>query len=119
MLPMRFDREIIGPPTRFQELMASMAASRRTRYVLGGVVAVFVVSLYFLTTRPIASPEHAASTWQPAEETTFETPVAEPPVRFQRQERVKNAFIRAYSTYEKHAYPHDELLPLSNGNQDK
>ena len=36
-----------------------------------------------------------------------------------RAEQVKEAFRHAYHGYEQYAFPHDELLPLSNGSVDK
>lgn len=37
----------------------------------------------------------------------------------ERAERVKEAFVHAYHGYEEHAFPKDELLPLSNGSVNK
>jgi hypothetical protein len=36
-----------------------------------------------------------------------------------RAERVKQAFIHAYTSYENNAFPHDELMPLTNKSIDK
>jgi len=36
----------------------------------------------------------------------------------QRAHAVKDAFLHAYRGYEKHAFPHDELKPVSNGSID-
>ncbi|TCD63846.1 hypothetical protein EIP91_004888 [Steccherinum ochraceum] len=35
-----------------------------------------------------------------------------------RAEKVKEAFIHAYGAYERHAFPHDELFPLTNQSRD-
>lgn len=36
-----------------------------------------------------------------------------------RAAQVKNAFLHAYHGYERHAFPHDELRPVSNKTIDK
>ena len=36
-----------------------------------------------------------------------------------RAAQVKNAFLHAYRGYERYAFPHDELRPVSNGSIDK
>lgn len=115
MLPMRFEREI-GPSkriARLHEFVSSMVASRRARYVTAVAVSLCFVLLYFVTIGSSYYPEPPPALAQPVEETTYE------PFPRQRTERVKSAFVRAYTTYENHAFPHDELLPLSNGYQDK
>lgn len=37
----------------------------------------------------------------------------------QRSERVKRAFLHAYTSYEKHAWGYDELLPATKGHINK
>ena len=37
----------------------------------------------------------------------------------QRAEAVKIAFVRVYGAYERRAFPHDELLPVTNGVRDR
>lgn len=55
-----------------------------------------------------------------ASSTPWHTPGnASDPVWASRAEEVKRAFIEAYEAYETHAFPHDELLPLTNGSIDK
>ena len=41
------------------------------------------------------------------------------PIWQERAEQVKEAFIRGFSAYERIAYPHDELRPLTNGTKDE
>ena len=42
-----------------------------------------------------------------------------PGIWTERAAHVKDAFRHAYHGYERHAFPHDELLPLTNGSIDK
>ena len=122
MLPMQFDREI-GPPSRLQELISKMSGSRRVRYGVSIGLVVFVLCLYLVTGGGSGGRGTASSpSWTGDKgDQDIEQPASnvEPPARFQRADRVRSAFLRAYTAYEKHAFPHDELLPLSNGHQDK
>jgi hypothetical protein len=42
-----------------------------------------------------------------------------PDIWIERAVQVKEAFRHAYHGYEQYAFPHDELLPVSNGSIDK
>ena len=46
-------------------------------------------------------------------------PPETPEIWAQRAAQVKEAFQHAYRGYERYAFPHDELLPVSNGSTDK
>jgi hypothetical protein len=41
-----------------------------------------------------------------------------PQIWAERAAQVREAFRHAYRGYEHHAFPHDELLPVSNGSSD-
>jgi hypothetical protein len=49
----------------------------------------------------------------------FFWPPETPEIWAERAAQVKEAFRHAYRGYEQHAFPHDELLPVSNGSTDK
>ncbi|KAJ3535184.1 hypothetical protein NM688_g7013 [Phlebia brevispora] len=116
MLPMRFDREM-GSPTRLQDFVARVRNSRRTRYVIGGAAIACLVLLFLVTTGRGGYPKRPPGPW-PMEGIDMHPDATFDNERFHRADRVKAMFVRAYSAYEKHAFPHDELLPLSNGYQD-
>ena len=48
----------------------------------------------------------------------FFWPPETPQIWAERAAEVKEAFQHAYRGYEQHAFPHDELLPVSNGSTD-
>lgn len=52
-------------------------------------------------------------------EPVFFWPPETPEIWADRAARVKKAFIHAYHGYERHAFPHDELCPVSNTSIDK
>ena len=122
MLPMQFDHKVPGPPTRLQDLLARVSASRRARYGLSAaLVLLFVIAVYAVTGGQYFYQDRPPG-WQPgAGENATEVVAggATPPEWVYRAERVKSAFVRAYAAYEQHAFPHDELLPLSDGHFDE
>ena len=117
MLPMRFERDMTSP-TGLEKFVTRVKTSRRTRYVIVGGVVACLVLLYLVTTGPGGYPTHSPGPW-PMEDSSGRKGASTGPSQAQRAERVKSMFVRAYSAYEQHAFPHDELLPLSNGHQDK
>ncbi|KAF8452325.1 glycoside hydrolase family 47 protein [Boletus edulis BED1] len=62
--------------------------------------------------------------WLRSDEVLFLTdadffwPPETPEIWAERAAQVKEAFRHAYRGYEQHAFPHDELLPVSNGSTD-
>jgi hypothetical protein len=53
------------------------------------------------------------------QEHVFFWPPETPEIWADRAAQVKNAFLHAYHGYERHAFPHDELRPISNRSIDK
>lgn len=60
----------------------------------------------------------ASETLFPREYVVFWPPES-PEIWADRAAQVKNAFAHAYHGYERYAFPHDELRPLSNRSIDK
>lgn len=54
----------------------------------------------------------------PTDDIAFSSPRT-PEIWAERAVQVKEAFRHAYRGYEEHAFPHDELLPVSNKSIDK
>lgn len=82
-------------------------------YVLLAVGLGFMVTLY----RVYVLPPHPWGT-HPEEEVEFDVP--DRGVDWAaRANAVKQAFVHAYHGYETHAFPEDELLPLTNSSEMK
>lgn len=79
--------------------------------VLGCVVTLWLFGPVFLGILPPGPPG------------LFRPPPPRPPppptIWTVRAEAVRSAFVHAYSGYEKHAFPADELLPVTGGKIDK
>ena len=124
MLPMQFDHKVPNQPSamsaRLQEVLARVSTSRRARYGLSVVLCLlFVIAVYAVTGGQYFYHD-GSPVWPPSGNETVAPEVAiKPPDWVFRAEKVKDAFIRAYVAYEKHAFPHDELLPISNGHFDE
>lgn len=99
------------PPTISLE---SFRVRRLTpRHLLFAAIGcVLVVTLYYSAFPNTVSDSEIWRTIRPVSTTP-------PHVWKQRAEAVKNAFRHAYGGYERHAKPHDELKPLTNGTKDK
>ena len=84
---------------------------------LAFVALASIVLLLFFALTPSSDDPFKAIPWSPR---NFSYPSSKipPKVWEQRAERVKQAFIHAYSGYEQHASSHDELRPLSNSTSD-
>ena len=119
LLPMPFDRDL-QRRSRVKDLLAS----RLARCVIITTVALCFLTILVLPhaaetfpTLPFsASPEHyhtLSYDLYSSSNTSFESEWEH------RAERVKAAFVSAFSVYERKAYPHDELRPTSNGYSDK
>ena len=124
LLPLSLD------PSHHVQGARKFFATRRARY-LSALAAGFCVFLLFFTFSggPRRPPPH----WIPGlgYDDPFRPPP--PPITFpepaagpvdastwqQRAEQVKAAFVRSYASYEKTAYPHDELKPITDGTKDK
>lgn len=80
--------------------------------LFAAVGCVLVVTLYYSAFPTTVSNSEIWRTIRPVSAT--------PPLAWkQRAEAVKGAFRHAYAGYERHAKPHDELKPLTNGTKDK
>ncbi|KAH8103847.1 glycoside hydrolase [Cristinia sonorae] len=88
---------------------------RRISYL--SILALVLLTVYFTSTSsPNISP---ALRWGPYVGESDRTKLAnQSTVWFQRAERVRNAYIHAYSNYRRYAFPHDEIMPLSKEWQD-
>lgn len=116
LLPMPFDREY---PQRGK--FRAFFSSRRTRYTLP-----LIAIICFLVILSIFSGSgHGLSEFLPSYLLNTETApvevlsVSPDPLWDGRASRVREAFVSAYQAYEKAAYPHDELLPTTDGFSDK
>ncbi|KAI0734035.1 glycoside hydrolase [Fomitopsis betulina] len=79
--------------------------------LFAAVGCVLVVTLYYSAFPTTVSNSEIWRTIRPVSAT--------PPLAWkQRAEAVKDAFRHAYAGYERHAKPHDELKPLTNGTKD-
>lgn len=76
---------------------------------------VMTILLYLLW--PSSHARGSFDRWLPPSERNTPSYTNLPPER--RAEAVKEAFGHAYSAYEKHALPADELRPLTNTSQQK
>ena len=107
--------------------------SRRVQYAIAFIVLLIVSLLLFA--RPPGPPPPYPPIFEddiydaPAHPGLMPPPrVTSPPVQTDashsdlwrtRAEKVKDAFVRGYSAYYSIAFPHDELLPKTNGTRDK
>ncbi|CCM00756.1 uncharacterized protein FIBRA_02796 [Fibroporia radiculosa] len=82
-----------------------------TRHLAFATVVVLALITLYYTALPQAPPEHWST------EPSFEQIPTPPEVWQRRTEQVKQAFRHAYAGYERHAMPHDELLPLTNSSK--
>lgn len=82
---------------------------RHVAFVLAFSVALWTLYHSYLKT---------GETLFPQEHVFFEPPDT-PEIWADRATQVKKAFLHAYHGYERHAFPHDELRPLSNRTIDK
>ncbi|KAH9839937.1 glycoside hydrolase [Rhodofomes roseus] len=100
-------------PRMFHACVEYCRARRLTgRHLLFATIGcVFVITLYYSTLQNTVSSSEIWRTIRPVSTTP-------PHVWKQRAEAVKNAFRHAYNGYERHAKPHDELRPLTNGTKD-
>lgn len=124
MLPMQFDHEV-HHRSRFRhlELLAGASeSSRRRRWYLGWATGIVLsllfiwLSLRYLLGKPSNTSLEFPSTYPKDSEST--SPEDQDLWRG-RASRVRDSFVDAYSFYEAAAWPHDELLPLTNGSIDK
>lgn len=113
-------RQIVLPrpttsPSESRSLWNRLTARRYTPRQLAFFALGSIVLLLFLFLTPGTGSQDPFNSviWSPRNATY---PQSSEPSRVweQRAESVKQAFIHAYSGYEKHASLHDELRPLSN-----
>lgn len=114
----------------------SYISSRRTRFAVASILVFCVVLFLFAFSHPlsISYPESSnrVDVDEPLAEQVEEPPrplltITPPPtapptgdtVWKARADQVKDAFVRGYSAYYELAFPHDELLPKTNGTGDK
>ncbi|KAF8840808.1 glycoside hydrolase family 47 protein [Paxillus ammoniavirescens] len=77
---------------------------RHVVFTLGFSLALWTLYYNFLRSSEILFPQEEVIFWPP------ETPE----IWADRAAQVKNAFLHAYHGYERFAFPHDELRPISN-----
>lgn len=82
---------------------------RHLAFVIAFSVALWTVHHNYLKERDTLLPQEQVFFWPPAT----------PEIWADRAAQVKNAFLHAYHGYERYAFPHDELRPISNTSIDK
>ena len=124
LLPMTWQLNGDGSSSRFNTSeVRRLWDSRRVRLFLLAAAAVCVL-LFFLSgpNTPPPRPPHSNLPSSDFEYSHLPRPPSQAPddpVWYERAEKVKAAFVRGYSAYERIAYPHDELRPLTNGTKDE
>ena len=112
---MPFDRDFEKTPGRVQRLLV-----RRTRVALSAIVVLsFFVGIVLFGAGP------PFTEFLPTYRTAID--LKSPSVLFSnadplwkaRASSVRSAFISAYQAYQREAYPHDELQPITNGFKDE
>lgn len=103
-----------------------LSQRRKIRYL---ILTIVLIALFFTfpheaaprRERPSPTAAHAVSTEkrQYNIQATFPSEYpATKELRLQRREEVKDAFKHAWKGYKKHAWLHDEVMPLSGGHKD-
>lgn len=82
---------------------------RHVACVLASSAALWILYYTYLRDSETLVPQEYVFYWPP------ETPE----VWADRAAKVKGAFLHAYQGYERHAFPHDELQPISNESVDR
>jgi hypothetical protein len=103
MLPMEFESPQLSPPS----LLERISSRVNLRYLLAGIFAVLLLLLF--------SARRGTDTHPPP---PFQLP-SDSTLWDHRAEAVKGAFRHAYAGYERLAFPHDELRPVSGTWDDK
>ena len=129
LLPVQFT-DIRG---RSKHGVRTYVSSKRARYAVAAVLALCIVLFLLAFTPPVSIPFTESSNRIAIDDAQIEQTEA-PPIAIRppapavqgdttvwkaRAEQVKQAFVRGYSAYYKLAFPHDELLPKTNGVADK
>src|SRR5690349_18288861 len=100
-----------------------LAQRRKVRYlILTAIVIVIILTVPYDGVPHDSSPPPKAIPTKEHNYTIQATFPSEYPAtksaRLQRQEEVKDAFKHAWEGYKKHAWLHDEVMPLSGGHKD-
>lgn len=115
---MPFDRDF-QRRSRVKDLLTS----RLARFVIITTVALCILTIVVLPrvegTFPALPFSASHQHYHTLTNTADSLSSSEKSVWDDRAAQVKAAFVSAFSVYEQKAYPHDELLPTSNGYQDK
>jgi hypothetical protein len=101
---------------RSTKLYDQLKSRYRPRYVVAGSVSVLCIFLLYSYLGPTTLRPPSAL---PAGDDPSSPPTGNSQLWSSRADQVKVAFQHTYSGYERLAFPHDELLPLSNGRDDK